>query len=253
MRKIIVAGNWKMNLDYEEAKAHYATIVEGAQHTDRLNKVLLFPPYPYLLPLSQIAQKDFIHLGAQNIASESGGAYTGEVSTSMIKSLGINYTLIGHSERRIYFNENDELLKKKVNLALENELIPIFCCGESLEERKSDRQEEIIEKQLSNSLFHLKESQVSELILAYEPVWAIGTGETATALQAEEMHTFIRNLITEKYGFSTGESMHILYGGSCNSANSVELFGMENVDGGLIGGASLNADEFLQIIAQLNE
>ncbi len=253
MRKIIVAGNWKMNMNFNDAKAHYRTILGGAQNSDRLDKVLIFPPYPYLLPLHEIAQTEFVQLGSQNVASEASGAYTGEVSSSMIKSLGINYTLIGHSERRAFFGEDAEVLKKKADMALENELTPIFCCGESLDQRNSNQQEEIIGNQLNESLFHLQESQMKQIIIAYEPVWAIGTGETASSQQAEDMHAFIRNLISERYGNGIAESMSILYGGSCNAANAKELFGMENVDGGLIGGASLKADEFLQMIALLDE
>jgi len=171
MRKIIVAGNWKMNLNFEEAKKHFKTIVEGAVNSNRLDKVLIFPPYPYLATLKELSQKEFIHIGAQNIASEASGAFTGEVSSSMIKSLGINYTLIGHSERRAYFGEDHEILKKKVDLALINGLTTIFCCGESLEDRKAGRQEQIIAAQLNDSIFHLSENQISNIIIAYEPVW----------------------------------------------------------------------------------
>ena len=253
MRKIIVAGNWKMNNNLEEAKELFGSIVADAGHSKNLEKVLVFPPYPYLLPLKDMNSKDFIHLGSQNIADENKGAYTGEVSAGMIKSLGINYTLIGHSERRLYYGENGDILKKKIDMALSAGLTPVFCCGESLEERKKNIQEDVIEHQMEDALGHLDDEGMKKIIIAYEPVWAIGTGETATSEQAESMHAFIRSVIHANYGESIAENMHILYGGSCNAGNAKELFSCENVDGGLIGGASLKADEFLKIISLLDE
>lgn len=253
MRKIIVAGNWKMNKLLDEAESLYKSIVEGAVPGRRLDRVLIFPPLPFIYPLKQQVSKEYIHLGSQNIASESSGAYTGEVSASMIKSLGVQYTLVGHSERRANYGDTKEVLRKKVDLALQEGLIPVFCCGESLAERQADIQEKVIEDQLKSSLFHLKTDQMKEVIIAYEPVWAIGTGETASTGQAEQMHAFIRKLVQEKYGNEISSNISILYGGSCNAANAKELFACENVDGGLIGGASLKADEFLKIISMLDE
>ncbi len=252
MRKIIVAGNWKMNKDLQEAMDLYSDIVDSAQNSDQLERILIFPPFPFLHPLRMINTDDFIQLGSQNIAANDSGAFTGEVSAGMIKSLGVDFTLIGHSERRSIFGETDEILKKKVDLAVEKNLNIVFCCGEQLEERKSGREEAVIYDQLKNSLFHLGADDMKNVIIAYEPVWAIGTGETATSDQAESMHAFIRGLLSEQYGQEIAQNTHILYGGSCNSGNSVELFGRENVDGGLIGGASLKSEEFLKIIAQLN-
>jgi triosephosphate isomerase len=253
MRKIIVAGNWKMNKLLNDATSLYNAIVDGAVSASRLDRVLIFPPYPFIYPLKLQIGKEFIHLGSQNIASEASGAYTGEVSASMIKSMGVNYTLVGHSERRTYFGDSNDILRKKVDLALLEGLIPIFCCGESLAERRAEIQEKIIEEQLKASLFHLEAKLMQGVIIAYEPVWAIGTGETATTEQAEQMHAFIRKLVLEKYGSEMAENTSILYGGSCNAGNAKELFSCENVDGGLIGGASLKADEFLKIISLLDE
>lgn len=253
MRKIIVAGNWKMNTSRKEAKELFLAIQENAEKSKNLESVLIFPPFPFLSELKDLRKKMFIDVGSQNIASESKGAFTGEVSAAMIKSTDINYTLIGHSERRQYFFESPEILKRKVDLALENDLKVIFCCGELLQERKEGRQNDVIYSQIKESLFHLDVSSMSNIIIAYEPVWAIGTGETATSSQAEEMHAFIREKIFSKYGKEVSDEMHILYGGSCNSANAKELFTLKNVDGGLIGGASLKADEFLKIISLVNE
>lgn len=253
MRKIIVAGNWKMNTSRIGAKELFLAIQEGAEKSENLEGVLIFPPFPFLSELKSLKVKSFVGLGSQNISSESKGAFTGEVSAEMIKSLDINYTLIGHSERRQYFLENSEILRRKVDRALENELKVIFCCGELLQERKEGRQNDVIYSQIKESLFHLEASSMKNIIIAYEPVWAIGTGETATSSQAEEMHAFIREKISSQFGKEISDNLHILYGGSCNSANAKELFSLENVDGGLIGGASLKADEFLKIISVVNE
>ena len=252
MRKITVAGNWKMNLNLDEALSLIRAINEGLETPDMLDKVLIFPSFPFLAPLKDEVSHDLIQLGSQNIASKQSGAYTGEVAASMIRSMGFNYTLVGHSERRQFFGEKDDVLRNKINMALENALSPVFCCGEMLEERKENRQKGVIESQLQNSLFHLGQDDLKNVIIAYEPVWAIGTGETATAEQAEEMHAHIRNLLHEKYGSEIADSTPILYGGSCNAGNAAELFSCENVDGGLIGGASLKAEEFLSIISQLD-
>lgn len=253
MRKIIVAGNWKMNLSFEEAIELSKAISSGADGGENLESVLLFPAYPYLNAVKeQSAEKSFIHVGAQNIAAESSGAFTGEVSCEMIKSMGIDYTLIGHSERRKFFVETHEILKLKVDLAIENNLNSVFCCGETLEDRKSGDHFKIVEAQLVDSLFHVSESDFKNVIVAYEPVWAIGTGETATCDQAEEMHAFIRKIVKLNYSEQIASNLHILYGGSCNASNAEELFAQENIDGGLIGGASLKADVFLSIIRIAN-
>ena len=251
MRKIIIAGNWKMNKKLNEAVDLVKEINEKATSSANLESVLIFPSFPYISSLKSIIDKEFIHLGAQNLSAEEKGAYTGEVSAEMIKSLGIDFVLIGHSERRQYFAEDHELLKRKLNVSLAHDLTPVFCCGESLEDRQAGRQSEIILKQLTESVFHLEVEEMQKVIIAYEPVWAIGTGLTATIEQADEMHEFIRKSLKDKYGEALAEQTHILYGGSCNSGNSKELFSSEHVDGGLIGGASLKADEFLTIISNV--
>lgn len=252
MRKIIVAGNWKMNLKFDEAKSLFESMNNADMNASRLEKVLIFPPYPYLKPLLDIKDNDALHLGAQNVSFEEKGAFTGEVSASMLSSLGIKYTLVGHSERRALFGETHEILKKKVDRALESGLTVVFCCGETLEQRESGTYKEAIEAQLVESLFHVSNAEAVKVIIAYEPVWAIGTGKTASTAQAEEMHKYIRGLFSEMYGVESADKLSILYGGSCNGANSIELFASENVDGGLIGGASLKVDEFSKIISNLN-
>lgn len=247
MRKKIVAGNWKMNKSFPE----------GMQLIDDVLKVetpvsvvkIFATPFIHLTEAARklSARTDF-GLAAQNCHHLSNGAYTGEVAAEMIASTGAHYVIIGHSERRQYFQESDELLAQKVNAALAAGLIPIFCIGESLEDRNSNRQQEIVFKQLNESLFKLPASEFSKLILAYEPVWAIGTGVTATSGQAQEMHAFIRKEIDKKYGNKIAENCSLLYGGSCNPQNAKELFACKDVDGGLIGGASLKASDFNAII-----
>lgn len=253
MRKKVVAGNWKMNLKLDEAIELVESINDRAELKGQLENILIFPPATHIHRIAKIIDKDFIHPGAQNIASEANGAFTGELSGSILKSVGAEYVLIGHSERRIHFGELNKDLMKKVDLALENSIIPVYCCGESLEERQEKVHFQVVGKQVSDALFHLPEKDFSRIILAYEPVWAIGTGETATAEQAEEMHSFIRSLLSEKYGGKLAKTISILYGGSCNPENVHELFGCPNVDGGLIGGASLKANDFLSIIAATYE
>jgi triosephosphate isomerase (TIM) len=247
MRKKIVAGNWKMNKTLEEGK----TLVEGIQQQLKNEKVadaeiIVAPPFIHLATIAGMLGKD-IGLAAQNCASEPSGAFTGEVSAEMIRSAGAGYVIIGHSERRHYFGESGTVLKKKVELALEQELSPIFCCGEVLEERNSRAHFTVVERQLSDVLFFLSPEEFSRTIIAYEPVWAIGTGVTATPQQAQEMHAFIRGLIKKRYGESVAEHTTILYGGSCKPGNAAELFENPDVDGGLIGGASLKADDFIAI------
>ena len=251
MRKIIVAGNWKMNLNVNEAVELYSEVAKNMVESEGLERVIVFPPFPYLSILQKL-EFSGVELGAQNIASEEKGAYTGEVSAAMIASMGFRYTLVGHSERRTIFGEDTAMLKKKVDLALANGLSPVFCCGEQLDEREAGEQYDVVARQLRDSLFHIGAEQFSHVIIAYEPVWAIGTGKTASVDQAEDMHRHIRDLVKDAYGAEAAESLHILYGGSCNSANSGELFQSENVDGGLIGGASLKSEEFLKIISGLD-
>jgi len=209
--------------------------------------VVICVPYTHLTEVAKVASK--VAVGAENCASEISGAYTGEVSASMVASTGAKYVIIGHSERRAYYHETDELLSKKVKLALTNELTPIFCIGEVLAERESNKHFDIVKSQLKNGLFNLPVEEFSKIVIAYEPVWAIGTGKTATSAQAQEMHAFIRKTISDNYGKSIADNTSILYGGSCNDKNAAELFANTDVDGGLIGGASLKADSFAVIIS----
>ncbi len=249
MRKNIVAGNWKMNKTLPEG-IQLAEDVEKltAQGLPDHTEVIIAPPFIHLAELAKRIDTTRVHLAAQNCASETGGAYTGEVSTAMIRSTGAEHVIIGHSERRHYFGEVNAVLKKKIELAIENNLSPIYCCGEVLKERNAGKHFDIVRSQISEALFFLSEKEFSRIILAYEPVWAIGTGVTATPDQAQEMHAFIRNLIVEKYGSAIAENTTILYGGSCKPSNARELFSNTDVDGGLIGGASLNAQDFYAII-----
>lgn len=247
MRKKIVAGNWKMNKDLQ-GTANLVAEINRFITRPALCDIIIFPPFPFISAVSAAFNGSGKYVGAQNISDKESGAFTGEVSASMIKSVGATYTLIGHSERRNYFNETNEILIAKVELALKNGLTPVFCVGEKLEERNNVRHFEIIDKQLKETIFNLDELNFSKCVVAYEPVWAIGTGVTATKEQAEEMHAFIRNLITEKFNPSTANAIRILYGGSCNAKNASELFSMPNIDGGLIGGASLVAEDFSKII-----
>jgi len=249
MRKKIVAGNWKMNLG----------LSEGMSLADSINKylinkphdeatVVLCPPFIHLASIKEILKNGNISVGAQNCASEVSGAFTGEISAAMIKSTGAEYVIIGHSERRTIYNEDDDLLNKKVTLALSSDLKVIFCCGEIIEEREANKHFEVVSRQVEKGLFSLSIEQMSNVVIAYEPVWAIGTGLTATPEQAQEMHAFIRKLIIEKFGYATGNNLSILYGGSCKPSNAGEIFSKPDVDGGLIGGASLKTEDFIGII-----
>ena len=235
------------------------TLQEGVQLAEEINKlveqgvpantgVIIAPPFTHLTEVARRIDAEKISLSAQNCAAEASGAYTGEISAAMVKSTGATHVIIGHSERRHYFGETNAILKKKTEMALENDLTPIFCCGEVLEERKAGEHFNVVKKQISDALFFLSAGEFTRLILAYEPVWAIGTGETATPGQAQEMHAFIRNLISDRYGKETAENTTILYGGSCKPSNAKELFANPDVDGGLIGGASLKAEDFYAII-----
>lgn len=244
MRKKIVAGNWKMNLLPAEALNLYREIVDK-KSDDSDVEIMVFPPSLFVSDL--IKFKADVSVGVQNFFPEEKGAYTGEISVAQVASMGVHYTLVGHSERRMYFGEDDRLLKRKVDAALKFNLTPVFCCGEPLEIREKNEQGSFVHEQLENSLFHLSSEDLKKCIIAYEPVWAIGTGKTASFEQAEEMHSSIRSWIAKKYDSETAESISILYGGSCNATNAKELFACKNVDGGLIGGASLDADSFITI------
>jgi len=248
MRKKIVAGNWKMNLTLQEGEELVKEISKtlGPVSASDAN-IIVCAPFTHLDRLSAYTAEGKFKLGAQNCASESSGAYTGEVSAAMIRSSGAEFVIIGHSERRSYYKEDSEVLRKKVRQSIDNELIVIFCCGELLEEREKGNHFNIVKDQLSRGLFNLDSRDFTRLIIAYEPVWAIGTGLTASSAQAQEMHKYIRSLIADKYGSNAAEETSLLYGGSCNPQNAKELFSMEDVDGGLIGGASLKAENFLAI------
>ena len=237
-----------MNKNLQEGIA-LATELNDILKADKPNcDVVICTPFIHLASVAGIIDQSVIGLGAENCADKASGAYTGEVSAEMVKSTGAGYVILGHSERRAYYGETAEILKEKINLALANGLKVIFCIGEVLEERESGKQNEVVEAQLAGSLFDLTAEQFANIILAYEPVWAIGTGKTATAEQAEEMHAFIRGVIAGKFGAEAAESVSILYGGSCKPSNAKEIFSKENVDGGLIGGAALKAADFKGII-----
>ena len=248
MRKKIVAGNWKMNKNLQEG-IELAKELNTMLSADKPNcDVVICTPFIHLASVAPLLDSQLIGLGAENCADKASGAYTGEVSAEMVKSTGAQYVILGHSERRAYYQETNEILKEKINLALANGLKVIFCIGEVLEEREAGKQNEVVKAQLEGSLFDLTGDEFSNIILAYEPVWAIGTGKTATSDQAEEMHAFIRGVIAEKFGKDAAENVSILYGGSCKPSNAKELFAKPDVDGGLIGGAALKAADFKGII-----
>ena len=248
MRKKIVAGNWKMNLNLQEGLA-LAKELNNALKADKPNcDVVICTPFIHLASVENVLDKSLIGLGAENCADKEKGAYTGEVSAEMVKSTGAQYVILGHSERRQYYGETPEILKEKVLLALKNGLKVIFCIGETLEERESNRQNSVCKAQLEGSVFNLSATEFANIIIAYEPIWAIGTGKTATSEQAEEMHTFIRSTVAEKFGKDVAENTSILYGGSCKASNAPELFAKPDIDGGLIGGAALKCEDFKGII-----
>ena len=251
MRKKIVAGNWKMNTTLESA-IRLASEIDTRLADSKKNvndvTVLLFPPYPFIHSVADVVNPEKIGVGSQNIANQPKGAFTGEVSAEMIASIGVSHTIIGHSERRAYYGETNEILAQKVDLALANNLDVVFCCGEKLEEREADRHFDVIKTQLSETIFKLSSDQMQHIIIAYEPVWAIGTGKTATPEQAQEIHAFIRNLLNENFNATLADAVSILYGGSCKPSNAKELFSQPDIDGRLIGGAALKAEDFVQII-----
>lgn len=248
MRKNIVAGNWKMNTTVPEGVELAKGVNEALKATKANCDVVIAVPATHLVAVNQVIDANLLGLGAENCADHKSGAYTGEVSAAMVASTGAKYVILGHSERRQYYHETAEILKEKTLLALENGLTPIFCIGEVLEERENGTYFDVIKAQVEDSLFNLSAEDFGKIVLAYEPVWAIGTGKTATADQAEEIHAFIRNLIAEKYGKEVAENTSILYGGSCKPSNAKELFAKPNVDGGLIGGAALAVDTFMGIV-----
>ena len=246
MRKKIVAGNWKMNLNLQEGVALAKEINEVLKAEKPNCGVIVCTPFIHLANVAEVLDQNVVALGAENCADKEKGAYTGEVSAEMVKSTGAQYVILGHSERRQYYKETPEILKEKVLLALKNGLKVIFCIGETLEERESNKQNEVVK--LEGSVFNLSADEFKNIIIAYEPIWAIGTGKTATAEQAEEIHAFIRSIVAEKYGNEVAQDTTILYGGSCKASNAPELFAKENIDGGLIGGASLKCADFKGII-----
>lgn len=248
MRKNIVAGNWKMNTTLPEGLQLAKNVNEALKNADVKCDVIICTPSTHLASVNEVIDKNKLGLGAENCADHRSGAYTGEVSAAMVASTGATYVILGHSERRQYYGETSEILKEKVALALENNLTPIFCIGEVLEQRENGTAFEVVKSQIEEALLNLSADDFSKLILAYEPVWAIGTGKTATDDQAEEMHAFIRGVIADKYGKEVAENTSILYGGSCKPTNAKALFAKPNVDGGLIGGAALDADSFMGIV-----
>jgi triosephosphate isomerase (TIM) len=247
MNRKVVSGNWKMNLTWDEAQTLFKDLTSELSRQKAACRVIVAPPACYLSGLAALKSSE-ISLSAQNCHQEAKGAYTGDISAAMLASMGVEYCLVGHSERRQNYGESNELLSLKVNALLQSDINPIYCCGEVLDQRKGGDHFKVVGAQIAEGLFHLSAEEFSKVILAYEPVWAIGTGETASSDQAQEMHAFIRRTVSEKYGEEIASSTSILYGGSCNAANAQELFSRQDVDGGLIGGASLKCVDFTKII-----
>lgn len=246
MRKQIVAGNWKMNKDYVDSEILVAKLLSQHKHSN--TEVIIAPPFTNLLASINALKGSSIEVAAQNMHFAESGAYTGEISAAMLKSIGVETVILGHSERRAYFNESDDLLAKKVDTALAHDMRVIFCFGEELKDRKSGNENSVVESQIKKALFHLPEAAWGQIVLAYEPVWAIGTGETATPDQAQDMHAFIRKTLANAYSQNLADSVSILYGGSVKSSNAEEIFSKTDVDGGLIGGAALDAEHFTAIV-----
>ena len=252
MRKQIAAANWKMNLTYQQGASLLQTLV-AADISLKVNHIAVFAvPFPYLeMAIDTVHHKKNYFIAAQNCSDKKSGAYTGEVSAEMLKSIEVPYCLVGHSERREYFTESNQSLAEKLNLCLANHITPVFCCGEALQTREENKQNIFVETQLNESLFHLSQDDILKIVIAYEPIWAIGTGKTASTAQAQEMHAHIRSVLKNQYGESVADQISILYGGSVKAANAREIFSSLDVDGGLVGGASLNAAEFTEIIRAL--
>jgi triosephosphate isomerase len=254
MRRQIAAANWKMNMTFQQAEKLLDDVLRAKIYLSADQLVLFAVPYPYLLlTRSEVDDETNYYAAAQNVHNKKSGAYTGEISAEMLRSVGISYCLVGHSERREYFLETNQMLAEKVSICLENRITPVFCCGEPLPIREEGKQNEHVALQLKESLFHLSPQQITEIIIAYEPIWAIGTGKTATTEQAQEMHAYLRSVIANQYGKEVADKISILYGGSVKANNAKELFSCPDVDGGLVGGASLVADDFVTIIKSLKE
>jgi triosephosphate isomerase (TIM) len=252
MRKQIAAANWKMNLTYQEGEKLLDEILSDEISLEDHHQVIFAVPSPYLvMATSEVADERNNFIAAQNCHHKDAGAYTGEVSAKMLQSMNIHYCIVGHSERREYFAETNAMLAQKIDCCFENRIIPIFCCGESLSIREAGTQNEFVEKQLRESLFHLTPEKIQTIVIAYEPIWAIGTGKTASTAQAQEIHAFIRSVIAGKFGDEVANEIPILYGGSVKANNASELFSCNDVDGGLVGGASLVAADFSTIIRSL--
>lgn len=252
MRRQIAAANWKMNLTTQQGAALLQAIVTTPISLKDYQVAVFAVPFPYLeMATDTIQHKKNFAISAQNCSNKKSGAYTGEVSAEMLKSIEVNYCIIGHSERREYFGESNQLLAEKLDICLSNGITPIFCCGEALQTRENNSQNAFVENQLRESLFHLGDEAVQKIVIAYEPIWAIGTGKTASTEQAQEMHAHIRSILKKQYGESVADVVPILYGGSVKASNARELFASKDVDGGLVGGASLVATEFVEIIKAL--
>ena len=252
MRNQIAAANWKMNLTFQQGEKLLDDILRAGIKLKQHQLVIFAVPFPYLLMTrSEVEEEKNYYVAAQNCYYKKNGAFTGEVSAEMLHSLAIPYCIIGHSERREYFNETNATLAEKLNLCLEQFITPIFCCGEPLSIREKENQNDFVLSQLKESLFHLSAEQITRIIIAYEPIWAIGTGQTATTAQAQEMHAFVRSMLANQYGQNVANQISILYGGSVKASNAKELFGCPDVDGGLVGGASLVASDFIEIIRAL--
>lgn len=237
-----------MNKTFQEAEELVGTIADELDDKDLKCEVVVAPPFLYLEMASDYSEESILKVSAQNVSNHENGAYTGDISASMLSAMNIQYCIVGHSERRKYHSENDEMLAEKVNQLLDNNIIPIFCIGELIEEREAGNHFDVVKSQVEKGLFHLNNDEFSNIVIAYEPVWAIGTGVVATPEQAQEMHAYIRNLISEKYGAESADNTTLLYGGSCNAKNAATLFANKDVDGGLIGGASLIAEDFIKIV-----
>ncbi|GAA4308686.1 triose-phosphate isomerase [Compostibacter hankyongensis] len=252
MRKKMVAGNWKMNLTLQEGEQLIQAILDAGLRLNEKKSVVVATPFPYLVSAkSRLRNYPHFYVAAQNCHSQASGAYTGEVSAAMLQSVKTDYVILGHSERREYFRETNQELALKLDQALHHGLKVIFCCGEPLEVRKAETQNDYVARQLEESLYHLSAEQLENVVIAYEPIWAIGTGLTASSAQAQEMHAHIRALLSSRYGQEAADSTSILYGGSCKPSNAEELFACPDVDGGLIGGASLKAEDFTAIVNSL--
>ena len=247
MRKKIVAGNWKMNTTVPEGIELAKAVVAKSGEVPAGVKLIIATPFPHLYPVAEVVKGTAVSLSAENCADKEKGAYTGEVSAAMLASVGCEYTILGHSERRQYYGETDEKLVEKTKLALANGLKVILCVGENLDEREAGKHFDVCETQIKNVLYNFTAEELKNIVIAYEPVWAIGTGKTATSEQAEEIHAFIRKVISDKFGVEAAEDTTILYGGSCKPSNAKELFAQKDIDGGLIGGAALKADDFIAI------